>query len=126
MAGLELQSTPMVPSSSILARSDSLFDGPGLYRSVIEALQHNTITRPETAVCVNKVCQYMHCGSLEDCYKMILRYLRGTLHHGLIIKESSDLTFTCYADAGWTSCLDDRISTTGFCFFILFLFLFFT
>lgn len=50
--------------------------------------------------------------------KCILRYLMGTLHHGLLIRPCSltkPVPFQAYCDADWGSDLDDRRSTLGSC-----------
>ena len=65
------------------------------YTSMVGALQYVTITRPEISFSVNRVCQFMQ-NPIEEQWKVmkrILRYLQGTLHHGLHLKRSSSLTW---------------------------------
>jgi hypothetical protein len=50
--------------------------------------------------------------------KCILRYLKGTLSHGLHIRAHSSFDLHAYSDADWASCPDDRCSTSGFCVFL--------
>lgn len=59
----------------------------------------------------------MHCPTNVhwQTVKRILRYLHGIVSHGLSIAASSDLSLTCYTDADWASCLDDRRGTSGYC-----------
>lgn len=47
--------------------------------------------------------------------KRILRYLRGTLSHGLVFRRSDRLSLVGYADANWGLDFEDRRSTTGYC-----------
>ncbi|GKB05922.1 ribonuclease H-like domain-containing protein [Tanacetum coccineum] len=58
---------------------------PTLYRSLAGALQYLTFTRPDISYVVQQICLYMH--DPRDPYftalKRILRYVRGTIDHGL-------------------------------------------
>lgn len=44
----------------------------------------------------------------------LLRYLRGTLHMGLLLHEDSPLSLHAYSDADLTHDRDDYISTTAY------------
>ena len=46
--------------------------------------------------------------------KKILRFLKGTLDHGLHLKRLMNLEIIGFCDADWALDLDDRRSTTGF------------
>ena len=50
--------------------------------------------------------------------KRILRYLKGTLDHGLLINSSSPTSLTAYSDADWAGCPDTRRSTCGYCVYL--------
>ncbi|KAJ1704569.1 hypothetical protein LUZ63_004348 [Rhynchospora breviuscula] len=107
--------TPMEAGLQLSKFSGSLMDNPQLYRSIVGALQYATITRPDIQFAVNKASQFM-CQPTETHWqlvKRILRYLKGTLSHGMLIRPSS-LTVNAYCDADWAGCPDDRRSTTGF------------
>ncbi|RVW21952.1 Retrovirus-related Pol polyprotein from transposon RE1 [Vitis vinifera] len=105
-------STPMVSNQSLSQ----------LYRSTVGALQYATITRPDITYSVNRVCQFMqaHLTAHWKAVKRILRYLAGTLHHGLHLQHSSNsyLNITGFYDADWASDVDDRHSTSGYCLFL--------
>lgn len=62
-----------------------------LYRSIVGALQYAMITRPDISFAVNKASQYMHHPTNDhwDLVKHILRYLKGSLYHGLQILTRS-------------------------------------
>lgn len=110
------------------------FDNPVRYRQIVGALQYLTLTRPDIAFAVNKVCQFMHSPTQNhwSAVKRILRYLQGSLDHGLFIQRSSgstlhaytdahhqhDRPLTAYSDADWAGCPDDRRSTGGFAIYL--------
>lgn len=115
--------TPMISSSKLSkVGSDSVSD-PALYRSVVGALQYATLTRPEISFSVNKVCQFLS-NPLEEHWKAvkrILRYLSGTLYHGLLLQPAQahhPLSLLGFCDADWASDPDDRRSTSGACVFL--------
>jgi len=61
------------------------------FRSIVGALQYATKTRPEISYYVNKVCQFLSY-PLEEHWKAvkrILRYVQGTLNHGLDIEDAN-------------------------------------
>lgn len=115
--------TPMVSSCKLSKFGTDAISDPHLYRSLVGALQYVTLTRPEIAFSVNKVCQFM-ANPLESHFKAvkrILRYLKGTLNYGLELKPApktgSSFTLSAFSDADWASDPDDRRSTSRYCLF---------
>lgn len=111
--------TPMVSGSLLSSRQGEKFSDVRLYRSTVGALQYATITRPELSFNVNKACQFMHSPTVVhwQLVKWILRYLKGSLNHGILLFVPTTLNLHGYADADWTSDPNDRKSTSGFCIF---------
>lgn len=50
--------------------------------------------------------------------KRVLRYVRGTSSHGVLLHASSSTALTAYTDADWVGCSDTRRSTSRFCIFL--------
>ena len=91
------------------------------YRSIVGGLQYLTMTRPDLSFAVNKVCQYLHAPRCThwSAVKRILRYVKATLSHGLILRPAttqSDL-LSAFSDADWAGNPDDRRSTGGHAIF---------
>lgn len=93
---------------------------PTLYRSLAGALQYLTFTRPDISYAVQQVCLFMH-DPREDHFnalKRILRYVKGTITHGLQLHRSSPTAMVAYSDADWAGCPSTRRSTSGYCVFL--------
>jgi histone deacetylase 1/2 len=121
MNGCTTTPTPLSTSDTLSLTDGSLL-GPEdstHYRSIVGALQYLTLTRPDLAFSVNKVCQYLHAPTTVHwtAVKRILRYVQGTIHTGLTFQKSSSTLLSAFSDADWAGCLDDRRSTGGFAIF---------
>uniref|UniRef100_A0A3Q7EBG3 Reverse transcriptase Ty1/copia-type domain-containing protein n=1 Tax=Solanum lycopersicum TaxID=4081 RepID=A0A3Q7EBG3_SOLLC len=72
------------------------------------------------AFSVSLVFQFMH--SPLDIHftavKHILRYLRGSINHGLFIPGGLIGSLTCYTDADWAVCPTTHRSTSAFASFL--------
>ena len=90
------------------------------FRSLAGALQYLTFTRPDIAYAVQKICLYMHDPREPHltALKRILRYIRGTLHMGLVLRPSSSAELVVYSDADWAGCPETRKSTSGLAVFL--------
>lgn len=106
-------------SSSKLSRVGSAnVRDPTMFRSIVGALQYAIITLPIISFAVNKVCQFLF-NPLEDHWKVvkrILRYLQGTINHGLLLASAGNITpitITGFCDADWASYPDDRRLASG-------------
>ncbi|KAJ3705308.1 hypothetical protein LUZ61_009013 [Rhynchospora tenuis] len=69
---------------------------------------------------VNKLSQFMHSPTLNQwiAVKRVLRYLSGTIEHGLFIHSNSSLQIHAYTDADWAGSSFDRRSTSGYCIYL--------
>lgn len=118
MSECSLVHSPMQSTCKLTKTGSPALADPFMYRSVVGALQYATITRPDIAYAVNKVCQFMS-HPLETHWvavKRILRYLKGTIHYGLHISPHSPNqlpSLRVFCDADWASDPDDRRSTSG-------------
>ncbi|GKA91067.1 ribonuclease H-like domain-containing protein [Tanacetum coccineum] len=91
-----------------------------LYRSLAGALQYLTFTLPDISYAVQQICLYMH-DPLDPHFtalKRILRYVRGTLDHGLQLHVSSTSQLTAFTDADWAGFPVTCRSTSGCCVFL--------
>jgi hypothetical protein len=90
------------------------------YRSIVGALQYLTLTRPDLAFSVNKVCQFLHAPTTAHmvAVKRILRYVQGTMNLGIKIRKYSSLRVNAFSDVDWAECSDDGRSIDGFAIYL--------
>lgn len=114
--------TPLSISDKLVAGQGELLDSATAtrYRSLVGGLQYLTLTRPDLAFAVNKVCQYLHAPTSAHytAVKRILRYVSGSLGYGLKLVRSCSNIISAFSDADWAGCSDDRRSTGGFAVFL--------
>jgi len=113
-------SSPMSSSAALSAYTGDPMEDPSLYRSTVGSLQYLSLTRPDLAFAVNRVCQFMHRPTKLhwQAVKRILRYLKCTITHGLLLQKTSTTSLQAYSDADWAGCSDDRRSTGAYCVFL--------
>uniref|UniRef100_A0A2N9H797 Reverse transcriptase Ty1/copia-type domain-containing protein n=1 Tax=Fagus sylvatica TaxID=28930 RepID=A0A2N9H797_FAGSY len=77
-----------------------------------------TVTRLDLTYVVHLVSQFMSAPRFTHYAAVlrILRYIKGTLFHGLHFSAQSSLELCAYADANWARDPTDRHSTTSYCF----------
>jgi len=113
-------STPVDTHAKLSATAGGLVSDATHYRSLTGALQYLTFTRPDISYAVQQV--YLHMHAPRDPHlsavKRILRYLRGTMHYGLLLRPSSPSELVVYTDADWAGCPDTRKSTSGYAIFL--------
>ena len=111
-------STPL--STSNTPSNDSSQLDNTLFRSLVGSLQYITLTRPDISFAVNQVCQKMHLPQAEDWVnlKRLLRYLKGTISHGLLIYKKSEFSLNAFSDSDWGGCSQTRRSTGGYLIYI--------
>ena len=109
MADCKYASTPMAADHALSINDGTPLDNPTAYRSFIGALQYCTLTRPDISFVVNKLCQFMHHPTDAHwlAMKRLFRYLKGTLHYGITLHYSLDISLSAYTDVDWASCPND-------------------
>jgi histone deacetylase 1/2 len=119
MMNCNVCSTP-VDTHAKLGASGAPVADPTNYRSLVGALQYLSFTRPDVAYAVQQVCLHMHDPREPHltAVKRILRYLSGTIDHGLQLHRSTQTALTAYTDADWAGCPDTRKSTSGYGVFL--------
>ncbi|XP_026410095.1 uncharacterized protein LOC113305228 [Papaver somniferum] len=112
--------TPMEAGLKLLKDEGKLLKDPTLYRQLVGSLIYLTITRPDILYAVGVVSQFMEkpCVSHWIAAKRVLRYVKGTLEYGLMYTGSKECSLHGFVDADWAGDMNDRRSTTGYCFYM--------
>jgi hypothetical protein len=120
MSGCKPCSTPVDTCAKTSADAGPAVADSTAYPSLVGALQYLTFTWPDIAYAVQQVCLHMHDPREVHLVaaKRILRYLQGTLDHGLVIPKSDPTQLIVYTDADWAGCPDTRRSTSGYAVFL--------
>ncbi|XP_021727699.1 uncharacterized protein LOC110694843 [Chenopodium quinoa] len=120
MSSCKPAQTPVDTQSKLSVDAGPQFHDPTHYRCLVGALQYLTFTRPHIAYAVQHVCLFMHDPRVAhyDALKRILRYIQGTIDHGLHLYPSAPKNLITYTDADWGGCPDTRRSTSGYCCFL--------
>lgn len=107
--------TPLSTSIALTKDDSSPNTDATFYRSTIGSLQYLSMTRPDIAFPVNKLAQFMQKPTTTHltALKRILRYLKGTIFHGLLLQKPATSSLIAYSDADWAGNKDDYTSTSA-------------
>ncbi|CAN6695772.1 unnamed protein product [Malus baccata var. baccata] len=90
------------------------------YQRLVGKLIYLTITRPNITYSISVVSQFMHSPTIEhlNLVKRILRYLKGSVGRGIIMKKNENTQLMGYCNADWAGNAINRNSTTSYCTFV--------
>ncbi|GKV11664.1 hypothetical protein SLEP1_g22904 [Rubroshorea leprosula] len=115
----KIASTPFEPNAWLTPMDGSPLRDPTVYRQLVGSLVYLTVTRPDIAYAVHIVSQFMTSPRFTHYATVlhIIRYVKGTLFHGLHFSAHSSLVLCAYFDADWAGDPTDRKTTIGYCLF---------
>jgi hypothetical protein len=120
MAGAKTVHTPMFMSAKLLFNDGSVGCDATEYRHTIGSLQYLSLTRLDLGFAVNRLAQFMHKPSVMHWQhvKRLLRYVKQTIHFGLLLRRQSNPVLWGFSDVDWGGDLDDHKSTTAYIIFL--------
>lgn len=82
--------------------------------------QYATVTHPNIAFSVNKLCHLMHQSTIVHfkAMKRVHLFLRGTISRCFAITPSRTDILSAFGDVDWAWCPDDRKLTGGFLIYL--------
>ena len=93
---------------------------PSLYKRLVGSLVYLTVTCPEISYVIHQVSQYLSAlrSTHYAAILRILRYLKGTIFHGLFYSAQSPLVLRAFSDTDWAGDSINHRSITGYCFLL--------
>ena len=95
------------------------------YQSLLGKLLYFRITRPDILQIVSKLAAFSSCWGTQHwrVAKYVLRYLKGTIHHGLMFKQSGKKLgekwlLQMYVDSDYATDVDTRRSRAGYLIYL--------
>ena len=93
--------TPVEINAHLTPTGGKPLFNPSLYRRLVGSLVYLTVTRPDISYAVHQVSQYLFTprSTHYAVVLRILRYLKGTLFHGIFYFAQSPLVLHVFSDA---------------------------
>lgn len=120
MDGAKEVATPLNSSFVLTPMDGSPSVDPTPYRKLVGSLQYLAFTRPDVSFAVNRLSEFMHSPSQLhwQALKRVLRYLKGTIHHGLYLKRGSSLDLKAFSYSDWGGVSTSGRSTTAYILYL--------
>ncbi|XP_019105538.1 uncharacterized mitochondrial protein AtMg00810-like [Beta vulgaris subsp. vulgaris] len=120
MLDCKVADCPLPQGLKLSTQAGDLLPDPEVYRRIIGKLLYLNMTRPDISFAVQQLSQFLSAPRTSHFLvaQHVLRYLKGTLHHGLLYSADSTLQIHAYCDADWGACIDSARSLTGYCVFL--------
>ncbi|WKA05493.1 hypothetical protein VitviT2T_023456 [Vitis vinifera] len=101
MSSAKFVATPLVTDGNLTLHLGTTLTNCTEYRTLVGSLQYLCLTRLDISYVVNKLSQFMHHPMSEhwNAAKRLLRYLYGTLTHGLFLHKANTLSLHAFSDA---------------------------
>ncbi|XP_017647727.1 uncharacterized mitochondrial protein AtMg00810-like [Gossypium arboreum] len=88
------------------------------YRCLVGCSLYLTASRPDIMFVVSLLSRFMHCCNVDHykVVKRVLRYMRGTLDHGVKFTRTEKVKLLGYSDSDWGGSSEDMKITLGYFF----------
>ncbi|XP_019089238.1 PREDICTED: uncharacterized protein LOC109128025 [Camelina sativa] len=111
LLGCKPGGSPMEQDHTLGLTTGPLLDDPACYRRLVGRLLYLLATRPDLTYAVNILSRFMKSPREEQWLAalQVVRYLKGTLGQGILLRADSPPHLTGWCDSDWSQCrcLDD-------------------
>lgn len=116
LLGCKPAATPMEQRHNLGADTSKALTDPTRYRRLVGRLIYLGNTRPDLSYPVHILSQFMQSpreGHWEAALRVV-RFLKGTIGQGILLRADSGLELSMYCDADWAACPTTRRSLTAY------------
>ncbi|XP_026398227.1 uncharacterized protein LOC113294006 [Papaver somniferum] len=116
LLGAKISLSQVEQHLKLLPSSGDPLPDPSIYRRLIDRLLYLQVTRHDITYSVNYLSQFMQqpCSSHLDAAHRVVRYLKGTVSHGIFLSASISLSLSGYTNSDWAGFPTTRRSTKGY------------
>ncbi|XP_050897384.1 secreted RxLR effector protein 161-like [Lathyrus oleraceus] len=109
---------PLVVNENLKKEDGGRLVDASMYRILVGSLFYLTASRPDLMVVASLLSRFVSKPSHLHLRveKRVLRYVMGTMEHGIRFEKNSKLEAKCYCDSDWARSVDDMKSTSGYLF----------
>ena len=120
MKNNKLVSTPLVQNEKLIIEDGTDKIDGSVYKSLIGCLLYLTATRPNVMFAASLLSRFMQKPSELHfkAAKRVLRYVKGSLDHGIWHGRVENLKFVGFTNSDWVGSQDDMKSTSPYVFII--------
>ncbi|KAI5408383.1 hypothetical protein KIW84_054276 [Lathyrus oleraceus] len=115
MYGCKPVDIPLVVNEKLKKEDGGRLVDASMYRSLVRNLFYLTASRPDLMFVASLLSRFMskpsHSHLGEE--KRVLRYVMGTMEHGIRFEKNSKLAAKGYCDSDWAGSVDDMKSTSA-------------
>ncbi|XP_076946784.1 secreted RxLR effector protein 161-like [Bidens hawaiensis] len=114
--GIELVDTPTRVNHKLHMEEEAELTNKERYQRLVGKLIYLSYTRPDIAYAVGVISKFMHQPQVShmEAVMRIIRYLKGTVGHGVLFRPNKHLKVQLYTYADWAGDKDDGRSTSGY------------
>lgn len=108
--------TPMEQNHHLATDDSAFLTKPARYRRLVGRLIYLVNTRPDISYSVHILSQFMKKPREKhmDAALRVVRFLKGTMGQGILLKADTDLRLSIYCDADWAACPMTRRSLIAY------------
>ena len=116
LLGAKPAATPMEQHHKLALDTSPFMRDAEKYRRLVGRLVYLSITRPDISYSVHILSQFMKTPRQVqwDAALRVVRYLKGTAGHGIMLSSKLDLSLSVFCDADWSACPTTRRSLSAY------------